>query len=164
MLRLSTKGQYGVRAMFEIARGYEKGPITIKEISEKQDVSVAYLEQILNKLRKADLIRSVKGPGGGYVLSKAPEGISIGVILRELEGPVAITSCLDPKEGCMRVDGCVTHLLWKALGENIEAFLDKMTLKDLLKGNPVVEVYQKKSNRTRTVKSRKDAAGAGRTE
>jgi DNA-binding IscR family transcriptional regulator len=64
----------------------------------------------------------------------------------------------------MRVDGCVTHLLWKALGENIEAFLDKMTLKDLLKGNPMVEVYQKKSHRTRAVKCRKDAAGAGRTE
>lgn len=135
MLRLSTKGQYGVRAMFEIARGCKSGPVTIREISEKQDVSVAYLEQILNKLRKADLIRSVKGPGGGYVLSSDPGKISIGAILRELEGPVAITSCLDPREGCMRVDGCVTHLLWKALGENIEAFLDKMTLGDLLKGN-----------------------------
>jgi len=133
MLRLSTKGQYGVRAMFEIARGFSKGPITIKEISEKQDVSVAYLEQILNKLRKAGIITSVKGPGGGYILSRDPDNISIGAILRELEGPVAITSCLDPKEGCIRVEGCVTHLLWKSLGENIEAFLDKMTLRDLLK-------------------------------
>jgi Rrf2 family protein len=140
MLRLSTKGQYGVRAMFEIAKGYKKGPITIKEISERQDVSVAYLEQILNKLRRAGLIRSVKGPGGGYMLNGAPEGISIGAILRELEGPVAITSCLDPKEGCMRVDGCVTHLLWKALGENIEAFLDNMSLRDLLDGNELIRI------------------------
>ncbi|TAN41577.1 MAG: Rrf2 family transcriptional regulator [Nitrospirae bacterium] len=138
MLRLSTKGQYGVRAMFEIARGSATGPVTIKEIFEKQDVSVAYLEQILNQLRKSGIIRSVKGPGGGYVLSKSPEQISIGEILSELEGPVAITSCLDPKEGCMRVDGCVTHLLWKALGENIEAFLNKMTLDDLLKGHQLI--------------------------
>ncbi len=138
MLRLSTKGQYGVRAMYEIARGYNRGPITIKEISERQDVSVAYLEQILNTLRKAGIITSVKGPGGGYVLGRDPDTISIGSILRELEGPVAITSCLDPKEGCMRVDGCVTHLLWKALGENIEAFLDKMTLKDLLKSGQII--------------------------
>lgn len=137
MLRLSTKGQYGVRAMFEIARGYEKGPITIREISERQDVSVAYLEQILNTLRKAGLVNSVKGPGGGYVLSNPPDSVSIGAILRELEGPVAITSCLDPKEGCMRVDGCVTHLLWKALGENIGKFLDGMTLRDLLESNRV---------------------------
>ncbi|MGE5300485.1 MAG: RrF2 family transcriptional regulator [Acidobacteriota bacterium] len=147
MLRLSTKGQYGVRAMYEIARGYNRGPITIKEISERQDVSVAYLEQILNTLRKAGIISSVKGPGGGYVLGRDPDAISIGAILRELEGPVAITSCLDPKEGCMRVEGCVTHLLWKALGENIEAFLDKMTLRDLLRGDQFIEVPRKEGGK-----------------
>ncbi|MDA8240768.1 MAG: Rrf2 family transcriptional regulator [Nitrospiraceae bacterium] len=147
MLRLSTKGQYGVRAMYEIARGYNRGPITIKEISERQDVSVAYLEQILNTLRKAGIISSVKGPGGGYVLGRDPDNISIGAILRELEGPVAITSCLDPKEGCMRVEGCVTHLLWKALGENIEAFLDKMTLRDLLRGDQFIEVPRKEGGK-----------------
>jgi Rrf2 family protein len=129
--------------MFEIAKGCRRGPVTIKAIAESQDVSVAYLEQILNKLRKAGLITSVKGPGGGYVLSAAPDRISIGVILRELEGPVAITSCLDPNEGCMRVDGCVTHLLWKSLGEKIEAFLDGMTLNDLLKGNQLIEIKRK---------------------
>lgn len=132
MLRLSTKGQYGVRAMFEIAKGYPATPTTIKEISERQEVSVAYLEQILNKLRRAGLIGSVKGPGGGYLLSKEPASMSIGAILRELEGPVAITSCLDPTEGCSRVDRCVTHLLWRSLGEKIESFLSTITLKDLL--------------------------------
>ena len=135
MLRLSTKGQYGVRAMYEIARGYPVQPVTIKEISENQDVSVAYLEQILNKLRKAGLIKSVKGPGGGYLLSKGPERISIASIVSELEGPVAITSCLNPEEGCVRVDNCVTHLLWKALGEQIEAFLKTITLGNLLAGD-----------------------------
>ena len=144
MLRLSTKSQYGVRAMFEIAHGYHSGPVTIKEISEKQSVSVAYLEQILNTLRKAGIIRSVKGPGGGYVLNKEPDNISIGAILRELDGPVAITSCLDPKEGCMRIDGCVTHLLWKSLGEKIEAFLDNMTLQDLLKDQPPAGMSRKR--------------------
>lgn len=135
MLRLSTKEQYGVRAMYEIARGYPETPVTIKEISERQDVSVAYLEQILNKLRKAGLIRSIKGPGGGYILNKSPEKISIASILNELEGPVALTSCLDPEEGCVRVDSCVTHLLWKALGEQVEAFLKTITLKNLIKGD-----------------------------
>ncbi|HWR88772.1 MAG TPA: Rrf2 family transcriptional regulator [Dissulfurispiraceae bacterium] len=135
MLRLPTKGQYGVRAMFEIASGYPDQPISIRQISERQDVSVAYLEQILNKLRKAGLIRSVKGPGGGYLLNRKPEEISIASILNELEGPVAITSCLDPSEGCVRVDTCVTHLLWKALGEQIEAFLRTISLRDLVSGN-----------------------------
>ncbi len=132
MLRLSTKGQYGVRAMFEIAKGYPSSPTTIKEVAERQEVSVAYLEQILNTLRKAGLILSVKGPGGGYLLSRGPAHINIGAVLNALEGPVAITSCLDPSEGCSRVDTCVTHLLWRSLGEKIEAFLNTITLDDLL--------------------------------
>jgi Rrf2 family protein len=139
MLKLSTKGQYGVRAMFEIARGYPESPVTIKEIAERQDVSVAYLEQILNKLRRAGLIRSVKGPGGGYLLTKDPGGVNIASILKELEGPVAITSCLDPEEGCARVEGCVTHLLWRSLGAKIEAFLETITLKDLLEKEPLLK-------------------------
>ncbi len=134
MLRLSTKGQYGVRAMFEIARGYPDEPVNVKAISERQDVSPHYLEQILNRLRRSGLIRSVKGPGGGYLLTSRPEEISISDILKELEGPVAITSCLNPAEGCVRVDSCVTHILWKALGRQIEEFLNTITLADLLSG------------------------------
>jgi len=139
MLKLSTKGQYGVRAMFEVSRGYPYNPVTIKEISERQDVSVAYLEQILNKLRRAGLIKSVKGPGGGYLLAKKPKEITMASILKELEGPVAITSCLDPDEGCARVEGCVTHLLWRSLGAKIEAFLETITLKDLLENDPLLK-------------------------
>jgi len=135
MLRLSTKGQYGVRAMYEIARGYPATPVTIKEISERQDVSVAYLEQILNKLRKAGLIKSIRGPGGGYILNRSADKISIASILNELEGPVALTSCLEPEGGCVRIDSCVTHLLWKALGEQVEAFLKTITLKNLMAGD-----------------------------
>ncbi len=143
MLKLSTKGQYGVRAMYEIAKGFGSGPVTIKRISEEQHVSIAYLEQILNKLRRAGIIKSVKGPGGGYILSRDPKQITIGEILNELEGPVAITSCLDPKEGCVRVDSCVTHLLWKALGDNIKRFLDGMKLQDLLQGDQRVAAASK---------------------
>jgi Rrf2 family protein len=134
MLRLSTKGQYGVRAMFEIAKNYKKGPLPIKEIAQKQDVSIAYLEQLLNRLRRAKLIKSHKGPGGGYVLCRKPEEISVGMILNALEGPVAIAHCLDPSaKGCTRVEGCVARLLWKSLGEKIEHFLETISLKDLLK-------------------------------
>ncbi len=134
MLRLSTKGQYGVRAMFELAKNYKKGPLTIKEIARRQGVSVSYLEQLLNKMRKSKLIKSIKGPGGGYEINKKPKEISVGMILNSLEGPVAIAHCLDPSaQGCKRVEGCVARLLWKSLGEKIEDFLDTINLNDLLK-------------------------------
>ncbi len=134
MLKLSTKGQYGVRAMFELAKNFENGPLSIKEIAKRQGVSVSYLEQLLNKLRKSKLITSQKGPGGGYVINWKPEEISVGMILNSLEGPVAITQCLDPAaKGCKRIDGCVARLLWKSLGEKIEDFLDTIHLDDLLK-------------------------------
>ena len=133
MLKLSTKGQYGVRAMFELAKNYNKGPLTIKEIAKRQGVSVSYLEQLMNRLRKSKLIKSRKGPGGGYVINREPAEISVGMILNSLEGPVAITQCLDPTaKGCKRVEGCVARLLWKSLGEKIEDFLDTINLNDLL--------------------------------
>ncbi len=136
MLTLSTRGEYGVRAMFEIAREYENGPLSIKEIAMRQGVSVPYLEQLLNKLRKAGLIKSQRGPGGGYVLIKKPNEISIGVILKTLEGPVALTICLDPaseRRECSLVKKCVARLLWQSLGKKIEEFLESITLEDLLK-------------------------------
>lgn len=135
MLRLSTKGQYGVRAMFEIAKGYPDNPVSIKQISERQDVSEAYITQILNKLMKSGLLKSVKGPGGGYLLSRSPEQMTIAEILSELEGPLAITSCLSPDGACVRVERCVTHLLWKELGHQIESFLSTITLRNLLSGD-----------------------------
>ena len=119
--------------MFEVARGYPDHPVSIKEIAQRQEVSVAYLEQILNTLRHAGLINSVRGPGGGYLLAHGPAHISIATILKELEGPVSLANCLDPDEGCHRVDGCVTHTLWRSLGEKIVAFLSTITLDDLLK-------------------------------
>jgi len=119
--------------MFELAKHYDKGPLTIKEIARKQGVSVAYLEQLLNRLRKSKLIKSRRGPGGGYLINSSPKEISVGMILNSLEGPVAIAQCLDPStKGCKRVEGCVARLLWKSLGEKIEEFLETVSLSDLL--------------------------------
>lgn len=119
--------------MFELAKNYEQGPLTIKEIAARQGVSVSYLEQLLNKLRKSKLIKSQKGPGGGYLINKKPDEISVGMILHSLEGPVAITQCLDPStKGCKRIDGCVARMLWKSLGEKIEDFLETINLNDLV--------------------------------
>lgn len=140
MLRLSTKCQYGVRAMYEIASSYPNEPINIKTISKRQDVSVHYLEQILGRLRKSGIIKSIKGPGGGYMLTRAPGLITIWEIVQELEGPLAITSCLNPEEGCVKVEGCVLHLLWRGLGKQIVDFLNTITLEDLFKG-PELDEY-----------------------
>lgn len=119
--------------MFELAKNYDKGTLTIREIASRQGVSVSYLEQLLNRLRKAKLIASQKGPGGGYSITREPREISVGMILNSLEGPVAIAQCLDPSaKSCKRVEGCVTRLLWKSLGEKIEDFLNTINLNDLL--------------------------------
>jgi len=119
--------------MFELAKNYDQGPLTIKEIAARQGVSVSYLEQLLNKLRKSKLITSQKGPGGGYLINKKPDEISVGMILHSLEGPVAITQCLDPAaKGCKRIDGCVARMLWKSLGDKIEDFLETINLNDLV--------------------------------
>jgi len=134
MIRLSTKSQYGVRAMYEIACGYPDRPVSTPLISEKQDVPIPFLEQILTKLRKAGIIKSVKGPGGGYLLNMKPEQITIWNIIEQLDGPMAITSCLDPQKGCVRIDSCVTHLLWKSLGNHMRDFLSTISVSDLVSG------------------------------
>ncbi len=131
MFRLSTKGRYAVRAMYEIARAYPNG-VTLEEISERQKISKVYLAQILNRLRQARLIRSSRGPGGGYVLRKTPEEITLYEILEILEGPVCIASCIDPSEGCDEVEECVAYPIWKKIANYIECMLKNVKLSDLL--------------------------------
>lgn len=138
MFRLSTKGRYAVRAMYEIAKAYPNG-ITLDEISEKQKISRVYLAQILNRLRQARLIRSSRGPGGGYVLRKPPEEINLYDVLEPLEGPVCVASCLDPSEGCDEVDECIAFPIWKKLANYIECILKNVTLADLTKHMSVQE-------------------------
>lgn len=135
-MRLTTKGRYGLRAMFELAKDYGKGPVTIKTISERQHLSIHYLEQLLAKLRRSGLIKSVRGPGGGYILAKKPSKISIGDIVRILEGPIALAKCIDEslmKNICEHIDDCVVRLMWKRISDRIADVLDSITLEDLNK-------------------------------
>ncbi len=133
-MKVSTRGQYGVRAMVELSMKYGDGPLPLKIIAERQELSENYLEQLLGSLRKAGLIDSVRGAHGGYELSKKPEKIKIGDIIRGLEGPIAPVDCVDDsakKKVCHRIDRCVTHLLWEELRESIRSVLDSTTLQDL---------------------------------
>jgi len=156
-MKLSTKGKYGVRAVFEIARHYGKGPISIKEIVERQGISISYLEQILYRLGKAGLVESVRGPAGGYLLARKPSDLTIGDIIRTLEGPIALSHCLEPGEAgeCYQAEDCVARMVWRKVGAKIEEALDSITFNDLLHQN------QKKEPTVLKLKKRAASAGKG---
>lgn len=130
-MKLSTKGRYGVKAMVELAIRYGKEPVSIKTISERQNISEYYLEQLFSTLRKSGLIKSIRGAMGGYVLSKAPDEIRIYDILEVLEGPIEISHCLDT-ESCNNIDCCATRLVWKKIKDSIDNVTMSITLKDIV--------------------------------
>ncbi|OIO39270.1 MAG: hypothetical protein AUJ75_01505 [Candidatus Omnitrophica bacterium CG1_02_49_10] len=131
-MKLSTKATYGTRAIFDIAVNSAKGPVSIKDISKRQDISVAYLEQLLNKLKKKGFLKSTRGPKGGYMLAKNPKDIRMGDVVRTLEGSVYPVDCVDGSDsGCSRVEDCAMRILWKRLADSMKKVLDSTTLKDL---------------------------------
>ena len=129
-MRLSTRGRYGLRAMLDMAMDQSDGPITLNSISERQGVSIGYLEQLMVPLKKEGLIRSVRGAQGGYLLARDPEDITVGDIIRALEGPIAPVACVseDYPEECDRAEGCVTRLVWAKVRDSIVEVLDSLTL------------------------------------
>jgi Rrf2 family cysteine metabolism transcriptional repressor len=129
-VRLSTRGRYGLRAMLDMAMDQSDGPITLNSISERQGVSIGYLEQLMVPLKKEGLIRSVRGAQGGYLLARDPEDITVGDIIRALEGPIAPVACVseDYPEECDRAEGCVTRLVWAKVRDSIVEVLDSLTL------------------------------------
>ena len=130
-MKLSTKGRYGARAAFELAKHYGEGPIMVRQIAKRQEISVRYLEQILNSLRTADLVKSTRGARGGYELARQPEDISIGEIVRNLEGPFDIVSCTGDVE-CGSIAECVTCDIWTEVKKAIEGVLNNISLADLV--------------------------------
>lgn len=132
-MKLSTKGRYAVMAMVELASRGDAKPTTLAEIAERQDISLSYLEQLFAKLRRAGIVRSVRGPGGGYVLAFPPRDTRISDIIIAVDEPVHATRCKpgSPK-GCT-TDGsrCLTHDLWEELGQQIRLFLASVSLEDV---------------------------------
>ena len=122
-----------MRAMVDLALHADGGPVPRSDIARRQEISAHYIEQLFVKLRKAGLIRAVKGPGGGYILARKAEDIRAGDVIRAVEGPIALVYCVDPQNGrpCHRMSRCVTHLLWGRLSREIARVLDSVTLKDL---------------------------------
>ncbi len=134
-MRVSTRGEYGVRAMFDLALHFGDGPIPLKIIAERQRISESYLEQLMAALRKAGLVISKRGAQGGYELATGPTYITIGEVIRVLEGPITPLDCLDmeTKTGpyCGAPDRCVLRNLWKELQDSMKQVLDNTTLEDL---------------------------------
>lgn len=132
---LSTKGRYAVMAIIEVARQSDARPISLSDIADRLELSLAYLEQLFMKLRRKGLVKSVRGPGGGYVLCRRADAINIGEIMAAVDEPVRMTRCaLEADDGCVGSKRCSTHFLWNALGDHIEEFLASATLADVLHG------------------------------
>jgi Rrf2 family iron-sulfur cluster assembly transcriptional regulator len=132
-MKLSTKGRYAVMALADIALHTSHGPVALATVAERQDISQDYLEQLFLKLRKAGLVESARGPGGGYRLARDPEDIRISEIVLAVDEPLQVTRCIgDAIEGCTHGEKCLTHDLWSALGRQIYGFLSAVTLGDVV--------------------------------
>lgn len=132
-MRLSSRGEYGVRAMVALARTYNGTPVSLNEIAESERISLSYLEQLIAALRRAGLVNAVRGAAGGYRLARPPEQITIGDVVRPLE-PVALTNCADPsasRECCKRRPDCATRAFWLGVNAQLMEALDSTTLADL---------------------------------
>ena len=137
-MRISTKGRYALRLMLDLGTNCSGDPIRLKDVARRQGISEKYLEQIISVLNKAGFVRSIRGPQGGYVLSKRPEEYTVGMILRLTEGSLAPVDCVgeDPAGfcagECQMARACVTRRLWKQLNDAINGVVDRVTLADLL--------------------------------
>ncbi|GAB4164045.1 MAG: Rrf2 family transcriptional regulator [Geothermobacteraceae bacterium] len=130
-MRLSTKAQYAVRAMVSLSLHGDEGPVSIKDISARESISLPYLEQLFVKLRRGEIVTSVRGPGGGYRLARPADQIRVDEIIDSVEESLVPVSCMDEKGRCVCDDHCVTHNVWQGLGERIRSFLASITLDDL---------------------------------
>lgn len=133
-MMLSTKGRYGLKAMLELALQYDKGKCSIKQIAERQGLSENYLEQLFAVLKKQKLVVSTRGAFGGYSLSRPPEEISVGEVLRTLEGTLDPVDCghLNDDKQCTSESYCVTKYVWKKISDSVRDVVDNISLKDLV--------------------------------
>lgn len=132
-MKMSTKGRYAVMAMIDIATHSDGAPVSLAEIAERQDISQEYLEQLFGKLRKAKLVESSRGPGGGYRLAKPMSEIPVARIIASVDEELQFTRCEgDAVEGCVKGERCNAHDLWSSLGRQMMYFLSSITLEDVV--------------------------------
>ncbi len=145
-MKLSTRGQYGTRALLELALHQGQGPVLLRDIAQRQQISLQYLEHLISPLIAGGIVRSTRGARGGVSLARAPEEIRLSEVVRLLEGSVAPVECVDNPEACNRSELCVTRDIWGELKQAIDGVLESTTLKDLVerqkkKKQPEAEMY-----------------------
>ena len=147
-MKLSTKGRYGLRAMIDLADYSEEMPQSIASIATRQSISDSYLEQLMAKLKKAGLITSIRGSQGGYVLAKDSNQISVGDILRALEGDLSPVKCMGIKgdQQCLGSDSCVTKNVWKRIDDSIQSAVDSIYLNELVEDNRKIRLQTDSPN------------------
>lgn len=140
-MKLSTKGRYGVSAMYDLALHYGQGPISLKSVAQRQGISEHYLEQLMGTLRKAGYVKSLRGAQGGYTLTKDPSQITVGDIITIMEGPIAPVDCLLTDDVvntyCDRAGECVTRGVWAKVRDSINNVLNSISLADLCREDKV---------------------------
>ena len=131
-MKLSTKGRYGLRAAVALAMYAKDEPVSISTIAAREELCESYLEQLFAKLKKAGLVHSIRGTNGGYQLSRPAEDISVGDVLRALEGNMVIVDCPDSESQCAKYGSCVTKYVWKRINNSINDTMDAITLEELV--------------------------------
>lgn len=145
-MRLTTKGRYAVTAMLDLALHAHNGPTSLSDISQRQEISLSYLEQLFARLRRAGLVNSVRGPGGGYLLSQPADVISVSKVIDAVNESVDATRCQGLSD-CQQGDTCLTHHLWCELSVQIRHFLDDMTLAQLMLRPDVIRIASRQKQR-----------------
>jgi Rrf2 family protein len=151
IMRLSTKSRYGLRALFDMAYNSGTLPVQIKDISRRQEISPRYLEQIFQSLKKAGILKSKRGPQGGYFLAKAPEQITVKAILEAAEGDTLLVDCLNERKSnkgaCQFDASCVTQTVWQEATERLNEYLSQTTLKSLCEKGQAMGIKKEQDHR-----------------
>ena len=153
-MRLTTKGRFAVTAMIDLALNDSEGPVTLAEISERQKISLSYLEQLFGRLRRRELVASVRGPGGGYTMARKTQDVTVAEIIRAVDEPIDATQC-GGRENCRDERKCITHDLWASLNEKIFEYLNSVTLAQMVvkakaDESKVIELKDQRTPRDRT--------------
>ena len=145
-MRLTTKGRYAVTAMLDLALHADRGPVSLADISDRQGISLSYLEQLFARLRRFELVKSVRGPGGGYQLMKTAAAISVAQVVDAVDESLDATRC-EGKGDCHQGEVCLTHHLWQDLSEQIHIFLSGISLADLVARRDIQSVSKRQDER-----------------
>lgn len=153
-MKMSTKGRYAVMAMIDIAQHSDGGPVSLAAIAERQDISQEYLEQLFGKLRKAKIVDSARGPGGGYRLARPAADVAVAEIIASVDEELQFTRCGgDAVEGCVKGERCNAHDLWSSLGRQMMYFLSSVTLEDVVEKRNLALAATIKQTKDRHVKA-----------